>query len=795
MANKTYVKIRNYIGDPAHRRKITLIFWSVLIAPVAILGTLLLMIGNGVFGKLPTFEELENPRSNLATEIISADGKNLGGFFIENRSYVDYGDLSPNLVAALVATEDARFYTHSGIDFKGLARVGVKTVLLGDRGQGGGSTISQQLAKNLYPRDTVNSSGLAKAGKLVIAKLKEWITAVMLEHNYTKEEIVAMYLNTVEYGSNAYGIKSASSTFFNKTPAELAPEEAAMLVGVVNAPSRYSPVRNPERALKRRNTVIERMGSAGFLSSADVRRLVAEPIRLDYHPVSHNEGTATYFREMLRQYMTANEPQRRQFLTDWDYQQELERWHNDPLYGWCNKNTKADGTPYNLYKDGLKLYTTINSRMQKYAEDAVHEHMVKNIQPQFEKQRKVYKSIFYNINKQEEDKIMRRSILQSDRGMAMKRAGMSDERILAAFEKPIPMTVFSYAGDRDTVLSPRDSILHMKSFLRAGFMAMDPATGYVTAYVGGTNFRNFKYDMVRQGKRQVGSTIKPFIYTFAFDMLGYNPCTLVPNSPVTIEASTGPWSPKEAGDVPQEGELRPLYWGLANSRNNYSAWIMKQSQPQAVADMIHKIGVHSYIDPVYALCLGTPQVSVFEMAGAFSTFANRGVHTEPIFVTRIEDKQGNVLASFSPQTYDAIGEQTAYTMLDMLKRVVTAGTAGRLGYQFNLSGDIGGKTGTTNNSADAWFMGVTPQVVAGTWVGGEDPATHLLSSADGSRVALPIFGIFMKKVYVDKTLGISMTDRFMEPIGVVKYDCDPKQVIAAPGATATGEPGGDEFFQ
>ncbi len=795
MANKTYVKIRNYIHDPANRRKITLVFWSILAAPVVILGTLLLMIGFGVFGKLPTFEELENPRSNLATEIISADGKNLGSFFVENRSYVDYGDLSPNLVAALVSTEDARFYSHSGIDFKGLARVGIKTVLLGDRGQGGGSTISQQLAKNLYPRDTVHSSGLAKAGKLVIAKLKEWITAVMLEHNYTKEEIVAMYLNTVEYGSNAFGIKSASATFFNKTPAELAPEEAAMLVGVVNAPSRYSPVRNPERALKRRNTVLERMGSAGFLSDADVRRLTAEPIRLDYHPVSHNEGTATYFREMLRQYMTATEPKRRQFLTDWDYQTELERWQNDPLYGWCNKNTKADGTPYNLYKDGLKLYTTINSRMQKYAEEAVREHMVKTIQPQFEKQRKSYKTIFYNINKQEETKIVHRAILQSERGMAMKRNGMSEESILAAFEKPIPMSVFTYAGDRDTVLSPKDSILHMKSFLRAGFMSMDPATGYVTAYVGGTNFRNFKYDMVRQGKRQVGSTIKPFIYTFAFDMLGYNPCTLVPNSPVTIEASTGPWSPKEAGNVPQEGELRPLYWGLANSRNNYSAWIMKQAQPQAVADMIHKIGVHSYIDPVYALCLGTPQVSVFEMAGAFSTFANRGVHTEPIFVTRIEDKQGNVLASFSPQTYDAISEQTAYTMLDMLKRVVTAGTAGRLGYQFNLQGDIGGKTGTTNNSADAWFMGVTPHVVAGTWVGGEDPATHLMSGADGSRVALPIFGIFMKKVYADKSLGISMSDRFMEPIGVVRYECDPKQAIPAPGATGTGEMGGDEFFQ
>ena len=794
MANKTFAKIRNYIADPAHHRRITIVFWTILIAPPAVLGILLLLIGFGAFGKLPTFEELENPRSNLATEVISADGRNIGNFFVENRSYVDYGDLSPNLVAALVATEDVRFYSHSGIDFLGLARVGVKTVLLGDRGQGGGSTISQQLAKNLYPRDTTNSSGLAKVGKLVIAKLKEWITAVMLEHNYTKEEIVAMYLNTVAYGSNAYGIKSAAATFFNKTPAELAPEEAAMLVGVVNAPTRYSPKRNPERALKRRNTVIERMGSAGFLTRAEVKELSARPIKLDYHPVSHNAGTGTYFREMLRQYMTADEPQRKQFLTDWDYEQEMKRWQNDPLYGWCNKNTKADGTPYNLYKDGLKIYTTINSRMQQYAEEAVEEHMSQTVQPMFDRQRKNTKTIFYRIDKSEQEKIIRRAILQSDRGIAMKRAGVGEERILAEFEKPIPMSVFTYAGERDTVLSPRDSILHMKAFLRAGFMAMDPSTGYVTAYVGGVNFRNFKYDMVRQAKRQVGSTIKPFIYTFAFDMLGYNPCTLVPNSPVTIETAQGPWSPKEASNVAQEGELHPLYWGLANSRNNYSAWIMKQAQPQAVADMIHKIGIGSYIDPVYALCVGTPQVSVFEMAGAFSTFANRGVHTDPFFVTRIEDKQGNVLASFSPQTHDAISEQTAYTMLDMLKRVVTAGTAGRLRYQFNLSGDIGGKTGTTNNNADAWFMGVTPQVVAGTWVGGEDPSIHLLSGADGSRIALPIFGRFMTKVYADKSLGISMDDKFMEPIGVVKYDCDPQQTIPSAATGATGG-GGDEFFQ
>lgn len=794
MANKTINRTTSYLRDPRNSRRITIIFWSIVATPPLILSILLLLIGLGAFGTLPTFEELENPKSNLATEVISADGKNLGNFFIQNRSYVDYSELSPNLVAALVATEDARFYNHSGIDFMGLVRVGVKTVVLQDKGQGGGSTISQQLAKNLYPRDTVSRSGAVKAGKLVVAKLKEWITAVMLEHNYTKEEIIAMYLNTVEYGSNAFGIKSAARTFFNKTPAEINPQEAAMLVGVVNAPTRYSPRKNPERALERRNTVIGRMGSAGYISRSAARDLAATPIELDYHPLSHNDGTGTYFREMLRLYMTSNEPKRKQFLNDWDYNQEMTRWNNDPLYGWCNKNNKADGTPYSLYKDGLKIYTTIDSRMQRYAEEAVLEHMSQAIQPQFDRQRKAYKSIFYKITPDEIEAIMTRAILQSDRARALKSEGMTNAQIMAHFNKPVQTSVFTYAGDRDTTITPRDSILHAKSIMRAGFMAMNPTTGYVKAYVGGTNFRNFKYDMVRQGRRQVGSTIKPFIYTFAFDMLGYNPCTMVPNLPVTIETPQGPWSPKEAGTPEQAGELHPLYWGLANSRNNYSAWIMKQSSPQAVADMIHKIGVTSSIDPVYAMCLGTPEVSVFEMAGAFSTFANRGVHTEPFFVTRIEDKQGNVLASFSPQTHDAISEQTAYTMLDMLKKVVTNGTGGRLRYMYKIMGDAGGKTGTTNNNSDAWFMGVTPQVVAGTWVGGEDPATHLISGADGSRIALPIFGIFMNKVYADRSIGITPTDTFMEPIGAIKYNCDPTEPGAQSG-TQSASQHADEFFQ
>ncbi len=782
-------KAHNYVRNSDNHPRIVRIFWWVVGVPVAFLLLMLLLVGMGAFGALPTFEELENPRSNLATEVISIDGKNLGNFYIQNRSYVDYGELSPNLVAALVATEDARYYRHSGIDFISLARVGFRTVLLGEN-QGGGSTISQQLAKNLYPRDTVYRRGFGKAGALLVSKLKEWITAVMLEHNYTKEEIVAMYLNTVEYGSNAFGIKSAARTFFNKTPGELSPEEAAMLVGVVNAPTRYSPVRNPERALARRNTVLSRMRSAGYLTRAAADTLIPKPIKLDYHPITHNEGGATYFREMLRIYMTASKPERRNFNSDWDFEQDILRWENDPLYGWCHKNTKADGTPYNLYKDGLKIYTTIQSKMQQYAEESLIEQMSREVQPAFDRQRKSYKSIFYGIGKPQIEQIVDRSILQSDRARAYRALGWNEARILAEFEKPVQMSVFSYRGDVDTTLSPRDSVLYAKSIMRSSFMAMDPATGYVQAYVGGPNFKYFKYDMVRQGKRQVGSTIKPFIYTFALDMLQLNPCTPVPNSPVSIETAQGPWSPKEAGNPPQNGELNPLYWGLARSRNNYSAWIMKQSSPDAVVEMLHKMGITSYIDPVYAVCVGTPEVSLYEMVAAFTVFANRGIHTDPCFVTRIEDKQGNVLASFSPQTHEAISEQTAYTMLGMLKRVINSGTGNALTARFGIRGDVGGKTGTTNNNADAWFMGVTPHVVGGAWVGGEDPSIHLVNRGEGSVAALPIFGRFMQRVYADKSLGISMEDTFPEPVGVVKYDCDPQEA-----ASAAHTPQADEFFQ
>lgn len=749
-------------------------FWIIITAPVALIFLLILLIGIGAFGKLPTFEELENPKSNLATEIYSEDGVMIGSFYIQNRSFVSYEELSPALVAALVSTEDMRFYSHSGIDFMSLARVFVKTIALGKSGQGGGSTISQQLAKNLYPRDTVvYNNPISRNSRMVVTKLKEWITAVMLEHNYTKEEILTMYLNVVEYGSNAWGIKSSARTFFNKTPGELNIQEAAMLVGVVNKPTRYSPKRNPEQAKGRRDLVLDRMCTKRYLTRHQYDSLCALPIELDYHPISHNEGTGTYFREMLRQVMTMKRPTRNRFANEWDFQQEAEQWDNNPLYGWCIKNTKADGTPYDLYRDGLKIYTTLNSVMQIYAEEAVQQQMSKNVQPAMDAQYKNTKRLFTNVNQEEIDRIMSNAMRQTDRYRMLRNSGASEDEIMKNFKTPVEMRVFTYAGERDTILSPYDSILHHKRYLRTSFMALDPATGNVKAYVGGPNFRYFKYDMVKQGKRQVGSTIKPFIYTFAIDQLGYNPCTLVPNLPTVIETYNGtPWEPKEAGNVVYDGVQKPLRWGLANSRNNYSAWIMKQAkQPQAVADYIHKLGIHSYIDPVYALCLGTPDLSLFELVGAYSTFANRGVFIEPVFVTRIEDRNGNTLANFTAPMHDAISEQTAYTMLTMLQNVVQAGTAGKLRYMYNFTGEIGGKTGTTQNNADAWFVGVTPKIVAGAWVGGEDRSVHLASRAEGSVLALPIYAEFMKRVYQDKSLGVSMADQFPLPVGSVTYNC------------------------
>ena len=765
--------------------------WGIVFAPFALLLLLLLLTAAGLFGRLPSFEELENPKSNLATEILSSDGKVLGTFFVQNRSYVQYDELFPldsaqllrldgydvpPIIAALISTEDVRYRGHSGIDLMSLVRVGVKTVLMQNTSQGGGSTITQQLAKNLFPRDINENRGkIARTTKLVVSKLKEWITALKLEYNYTKEEIAAMYLNTVEFGSNAYGIKSAAHTFFNKEPHELNIQEAALLAGLVKGPTMYSPRRNPENALARRNLVLDRMASAGAITRYQRDSIAALPILLNYKPVSHNEGPATYFREMLRLTMNAERPKRRQFQNDWDYEQAVKEYDENPIYGWCLKNTKADGTPYDIYRDGLKIYTTIDSRMQEYAEQAIQKQMESVIQPQMDAQFKRTKTLFIDADRQERERIMRNAIRYSDRYYQMQKAGVDEKTILASFDKPCPMKIFTYKGERDTVLTPRDSILHHKRIMRASFVAMDPRSGYVKAYVGGPNFRYFKYDMAKQGKRQIGSTIKPFVYTFAIDHLGLTPCTMVPNLPVTIETANGTaWSPKEAGKVEYDGVMHPLSWGLARSRNNYSAWIMKQAkQPAAVADFIHNMGIRSYIDPVPALALGSSESNVFELVSAFSTFANEGVHNDAIFVTRIEDRQGNVIANFIPQSQDAVSERTAYTMLTMLQDVVNSGTAGRLKWQFGLNDmEIGGKSGTSNKNRDAWFMCVAPKLVAGAWVGGEDQSVHFVSGGEGSVMALPIVGDFMKRVYDDGRLGLSRNDQFIRPAMMPRYDCD-----------------------
>ena len=782
--------------------------WCVALAPFAFVGVLLLLTALGVFGRMPSFEELENPRSNLATEIYSEDGKVIGTFFVQNRSYVQYADLFPSdstlrirldgyevppIVAALISTEDIRFRGHSGIDIPSLARVAVKTLLMQNTSQGGGSTITQQLAKNLFPRDTARNRGaVVRKAKLVTAKLKEWITALKLEYNYTKEEIAAMYLNTVEFGSNAYGIKSAAHTFFNKEPDELNVQEAAVLVGVVNAPTRYSPVRNPDNALARRNLVLSRMEEAGALTRRQRDSIAALPIVLNYRPVSHNEGSATYFREMLRLVMNAERPKRSQFYNEWDYDQAVKEYDENPLYGWCLKNRKADGTPYNIYRDGLKIYTTINSVMQSYAEQAVQRQMEKEIQPKMDAQYRSTKTLFIGADREERERIMRHAVRYSDRYREMKNAGASEKQIQAAFDKPCDMKVFTYKGERDTLMTPRDSILHHKRIMRAAMVALDPRTGFVKAYVGGPNFRYFKYDMAKQGKRQIGSTIKPFVYTFAIDHLGMTPCTMVPNLPTTIETANGTaWSPKEAGNVEYDGVLHPLSWGLARSRNNYSAWIMKQAkQPAAVADFIHNMGIRSYIDPVPALALGSSESNVFELVSAFSTFANQGVHTDAIFVTRIDDRQGNLIASFIPQSQDAISERTAYTMLTMLQGVVNAGTAGRLKWQFGFNDvEIGGKTGTSNQNRDAWFMCVAPKLVAGAWVGGEDQSVHFVRGGEGSVMALPIVGDFMKRVYDDGRFGIGRGDQFLRPAMMPRYDCDEE---VDPGKPDTSDE--DDFF-
>lgn len=705
--------------------------WILFLTPILFLTIIVAGTALGFFGTLPTFEELENPNSSLASEVYSSDVKTLGKYYIQNRVNIHYKDLSPNLVNALKATEDIRFEEHSGVDIRGLFRVLIKTVVL-HQDAGGGSTITQQLAKNLFPREEMSKL------KLGFRKIKEWIIAVKLERNYTKQEILAMYLNTVEFGNNAFGIKSAASTYFQKDPKDVTIQEAAMLIGLLQAPSTYNPVRHYKVAMTRRNTVIGQLEKYNFITEHQSDSLQKLPIVLNFHQEGHTNGLAQYFREMLRQ----------------------------DLLKWCKEHKKADGTPYNLYRDGLHIYTTIDSRMQQHAEDAVKMQLT-------ELQKTFYDHWKNRVAWADHPEIITDAMKKSDRYKALKDSGATEEKIKKIFDKKIPMTVFTWRGERDTMMSPLDSIKYYKMFLRTGFMSMEPQTGYVRAWVGGDDYKYFQYDQVKDGKRQVGSTFKPFLYTLAMQE-GYSPCYEVPNVQVTIMDGNGiPWTPSNSDG--KYGGMLSLKEALANSVNCVSAYLMKQFGPQAMIQVAHKLGITSPIDPVPSICLGTADVSVFEMVGAYGAFANKGVWVEPTYILRIEDKNGVVLQDFVPRKVEAISEETAYLMLNLMQGVTQFGTGARLrGSKFGFTNPIAGKTGTTQNQSDGWFMGITPELVSGCWVGCEDRSIHFRTTqlGQGANTALPIWGYYMKSVYADPALNYSKADfeKPQKPLGV-ELDC------------------------
>jgi len=751
------------------KRKLGKWFWGLVLVPITLIVLLLLMVW--AFADIPSFEELENPESKLATQVIAQDGEILTTFHIENRSFVSYDELAPSLVHAAVATEDQRFYKHSGIDFKSLARVLFKTLLGGDSSQGGGSTITQQLAKTLYPRADVSSKipGMSKV-KMVWIKFKEWITAVKLERNYTKDEIMDMYMNAVFFGSGSYGIKAASQTFFAKDPKDLNVEESAVLVGMINKPTRYNPAINPDKSLTRRNFVLGQMRKAGFLTKAECDSIREIPISLSYQVQDHNAGLAPYFRDMLRKYMNASKPKKSSYTQREDYSVDSALWVDDQLYGWLEKNKKASGEKYDLDRDGLRIYTTINYKMQKYAEEAVAEHLGKNLQKSFWNDLKYKKNRPFSndVDQATIDRVMSQARRWSDRYRLQKEAGKSEQEILASFNEPVQMRVFSWDGKGyiDTTMTPDDSIRYYKSILRAAFMAVEPSTGYIRAYVGGPNYRYFKYDNVHQGKRQIGSTCKPFLYTLAMQE-GMSPCDQTVCMPQTFIIGDQTWTPRSTDKEEWIGKTVTLKWGLAHSSNNISAYLMKQFGPEAMASMMRKMGIGSHLEVVPSLCVGSADLSVYEMVSAYNTFPSRGVYSSPLFVTRIEDSQGNLISEFTNRKREAISEETAYLMANLMEGVVTSGTASRLRSVYNLRGEIAGKTGTTNDNSDGWFIGYTPTITAGVWVGGEDRQVHFQSLAlgGGSNMALPIWGIWMQKVLADGTLGINAADKFIAPAG------------------------------
>lgn len=727
------------------------------------------MIYHGYIGYMPPVEGLLNPEDRFASRLFTSDGVEMGRFYQSrnNRVYADYSEISPNVINALIATEDERFMQHSGIDIMALSRVLFKTILLRQKNAGGGSTITQQLAKQLYSPE---SDGLMDR---FIQKPVEWAIAVKLERYYTKEEIIKMYLNQFDFLNNAVGIKTAAHVYFNTTPDSLKIEQAAMLVGMAKNPSLYNPVRadRKDAAVGRRNVVLQQMLKADLITEAECDSLCALPLDVKFTKVDHKDGIAPYFREAVRLMMQAKEPHRGDY-PDWDQQRFVDdsiQWATNPLYGWVEKNPKPDGTKYNIYTDGLRIYTSIDSRMQKYAEEAVIDHLKNTLQPQFDREkgsRGPYTTNSAELGQLTPRKLIDRAIRQSERYRVLKNAGMSDAEIMEEFDKPVDMTVFSYDGGQvQKTMSPRDSVVYQKMFLRAGFMSMDPLTGQVKAYVGGPNFHFFQYDMAGVGRRQIGSTVKPFLYTYAFEE-GFTPCDMFLNAQPSITLPTGEvWAPRNTGHA-RIGEMVDLYWALTNSNNWISARLMSELSPSTLARTMHTFGITNHLDPVVSLCLGPCDVSVREMVTAYTAFSNKGLRVDPIYVTKITDNNGNVISEFTPQYTEVMSQEAYFKMVNILQNVINSGTGSRLRRApYNITAVMGGKTGTTNYNADGWFMGFTPNLVSGVWVGGDERYIHFnrMAQGQGAAMALPIYGLYMKKVYADKSLPYSQTLQFPEP--------------------------------
>lgn len=717
-------------------------FWLIFAVMAGLVFLFFYGVAHEWFGPMPSFQELENPETNLSSEIYSSDGQLLGTYYIENRSNVQYDDLPPHLVEALLAIEDIRFEKHSGVDTKALFRVAYG-VLTGNY-KGGGSTLTQQLAKNLFPRGNLSKP------ELVMRKFKEWVTATKLERNYSKQEILAMYLNTVPFGSQSYGIKAAAKTFFNKETDSLNLEESALLVGLIKGPTWYSPVRNYDRSLERRNLVLSQMSKYGFITQEEYDSVSQLPIDLSRFGIrDHKSGPATYFREILRMEMRE----------------------------WCASHFKADGTPYDLYKDGLKIYTTIDSRMQQYAEEALITHLRDDLQPAFYTHWEGHENAPFDFEEEEAgeqiERLMQLAMRWSERYRVLREQDMPMDSIERIFNTPTRMRVFSWEGEIDTVMTPMDSIRYYKFFLQGGLLSMEPATGHVKAYVGGIDYRHFKYDHVKLTRRQVGSTFKPFLYTLAMQEGEFSPCSKVANVQYSVDLYDGTiWAPRNSSSK-RVGEEVTLKWALANSNNWISAFLIKRYSPQSVIKIARKMGVTAEMEAVPAIALGTPDISLWEMTGAFNTFANKGVFIEPIMVTRVEDKYGNIIEEFIPEKNEAMSEETAYLMLELMKGVVYSGTGIRLRFKYGFTNPIAGKTGTTQNQSDGWFMGITPELTTGTWVGAEDRSVHFrtIGLGQGANMALPIWALYMQKVYADPDLNISKGD-FEKPLQPLSYEFD-----------------------